>query len=344
MTHISKLHRDQRGSLSPMILTLTIVLVYMIVWILNTGQTIYDKQRTQDTADAVALVHADWTARSLNIMAMNNVAASQALVVGATSAALEMTALDLAKRSGQILLKLKDYTTDWGWGPPSLVPPMPPMPYCPYYQAIVIDFGIIHKACVAFQLFRGTMALAAEGYVVYVHTYYDPLSIASKSGQIIDAMNALNDDLVERLPERIAVNAQTLITLNKVDHVVFHPPCKDAASCDASQEGQGTDLPVQRHISFADPFAYKEMCIAADHGTSAYPAPTTGFTPNMRGAYEKRGFPVGKGPLTAGGKGDKSHIRDHVNDESGMASWLPTWQTFYDAFGPAYYTRSPSRT
>ncbi|WP_411196782.1 TadE/TadG family type IV pilus assembly protein, partial [Rhizobium sp.] len=61
-TLIKRLHRDERGFLSPIILYMTIALALMIVWILNTGQMIYDKQRTQDTADAAALVHADWEA------------------------------------------------------------------------------------------------------------------------------------------------------------------------------------------------------------------------------------------------------------------------------------------
>ncbi|MGO7711744.1 hypothetical protein, partial [Rhizobium johnstonii] len=49
------------------------------------------KSRAEIDADAAALVHADWEARYLNIMAMNNVASSQATVVMATSVAFQMT-------------------------------------------------------------------------------------------------------------------------------------------------------------------------------------------------------------------------------------------------------------
>ena len=115
-TLIKRLHRDERGFLSPIILYMTIALALMIVWILNTGQMIYDKQRTQDTADAAALVHADWEARYLNIMAMNNVASSQATVVMATSVAFQLTTAELALRSGVILAKLAEYSFTDGFG------------------------------------------------------------------------------------------------------------------------------------------------------------------------------------------------------------------------------------
>lgn len=114
-TFIKRLHRDERGFLSPIILYMTIALALMIVWILNTGQMIYDKQRTQDTADAAALVHADWEARYLNIMAMNNVASSQATVVMATSVAFQLTTAELALRSTAILAKLAQYSFTEGF-------------------------------------------------------------------------------------------------------------------------------------------------------------------------------------------------------------------------------------
>lgn len=336
-----RLHRDQRGSLSPMILTVVIVLAYMIVWILNTGQTIYDKQRTQDTADAVALVQADWTARSLNVMAMNNVGASQATVIGATAVAFQATTLEFGERSAEIIEKLEKYMNDHeAWGPPSLVPPMPPMPPCPYYQYIVIDFGIIHKACLAFQGFRMTMAAAAIGYVAYTEVHYNPLAVMAKAFEIINTMNAANKDLFDNLPKRVAANAMTVAHVNDVDHVVFHPPCADAESCSPGSEGQGGDLPVERGID-KDVFAFAEMCYAIEHGSGNDPLPQTQALPPMRDAYQQRGFAMGKGPLTGGGSGDNPHIRDHVNDATELDQWLPNWQTFYDAFGPAYYSNIP---
>ncbi|MBX5186641.1 hypothetical protein HJB86_20620 [Rhizobium sp. NZLR3b] len=329
-TLIKRLHRDERGFLSPIILYMTIALALMIVWILNTGQLIYDKQRTQDTADAAAMVHADWEARYLNIMAMNNVASSQATVVMATSVAFQLTSAELALRSGVILAKLAEYSFTDGFGPASLLPPLPPMPYCPGWEKVPIVGGIIYGACLAFQGFRATEASLAIAYTVKAQIDYDPWGLIVKSSDIIDAMNDLNDYLVESFPQRVGNEALHLVRLNKSDHVVFHPPCE---SCDQAGEGAGGNLPVDRDgINPAS--AYAEMCLAMSRGTE-------GQDPFlMRGEYANRGFPNGKGPLTAGGV-DGSHIRDFVNHKSGIDNALVNFYIFYEAFGPAYLSKVP---
>ncbi|MBB3134621.1 hypothetical protein FHS26_002353 [Rhizobium pisi] len=329
-TFIKRLHRDQRGFLSPIILYMTIALALMIVWILNTGQMIYDKQRTQDTADAAALVHADWEARYLNIMAMNNVASSQATVVMATSVAYQLTTAELALRSGVILAKLAEYSFTEGFGPASLLPPLPPMPYCPGWQKVPIVGGIIYGACLAFQGFRATEATKAIAYTVAAQVKYDPWGLINKSSDIIDAMNDLNDYLVESFPQRVGNEALHLVRLNKSDHVVFHPPCEN---CGQAGEGAGGNLPVDRD-GVNPAAAYTEMCLAMSYGTQ-------GQDPLlMRGEFANRGFPNGKGPLTAGGV-DGSHIRDWVNHESGIDDQLVEFYIFYEAFGPAYLSKVP---
>ncbi|MBY3225987.1 TadE/TadG family type IV pilus assembly protein [Rhizobium laguerreae] len=329
-TLIKRLHRDERGFLSPIILYMTIALALMIVWILNTGQMIYDKQRTQDTADAAALVHADWEARYLNIMAMNNVASSQATVVMATSVAFQLTTAELALRSTAILAKLAQYSFTEGLGPASLLPPMPPMPYCPGWQKVPVVGGIIYGACLAFQGVRAIGATKALAYTVKAQLDYDPWGLIEKSSDIIDAMNDLNDYLVESFPQRVGNEALHLVRLNKSDHVVFHPPCE---SCNDAGEGAGGNLPVDRDgINPAS--AYAEMCLAMTYGTQ-------GQDPFlMRGEFANRGFPNGKGPLTAGGV-DGSHIRDWVNHESGIDDALVDFYIFYEAFGPAYLSKIP---
>ncbi|MBY2995991.1 hypothetical protein HF263_13985 [Rhizobium leguminosarum] len=329
-TLIKRLHRDERGFLSPIILYMTIALALMIVWILNTGQMIYDKQRTQDTADAAALVHADWEARYLNIMAMNNVASSQATVVMATSVAFQLTTAELALRSTAILAKLAQYSFTEGLGPASLLPPMPPMPHCPGWQKVPVVGGIIYGACLAFQGVRAIGATKAIAYTVKAQIDYDPWGLIVKSSDIIDAMNDLNDYLVESFPQRVGNEALHLVRLNKSDHVVFHPPCE---SCNNAGEGAGGNLPVDRDgINPAS--AYAEMCLAMTYGTQ-------GQDPLlMRGEFANRGFPNGKGPLTAGGV-DGSHIRDWVNHESGIDDALVDFYIFYEAFGPAYLSKIP---
>ncbi|MGO6819954.1 hypothetical protein ACCS67_34875, partial [Rhizobium brockwellii] len=66
--------------------------------------------------------------RYLNIMAMNNVASSQATVVMAPSVAFQLTTAELAVRSAAILAKHAEYSFTEGFGPASLLPPLTPMP------------------------------------------------------------------------------------------------------------------------------------------------------------------------------------------------------------------------
>jgi hypothetical protein len=323
-----RLHRDERGNLSPLILFLTIALAYMIVWILNTGQMIYDKQRTQDTADAAALVHADWEARYLNIMAMNNVASSQATVVLATSVAYEATLLELFARAGAIEAKLAQYIGKDGLGPAPLF-----APYCPTWGKVPIFGSFIQAACTGFQVFRMAAALRAQAYFAIANYKYNPFNTAIRARKIISAMNSMNDYLVDSFPERVGNEALNIVKVNDADHLVFHPACTSRAggTCSGSKEGQGGDLPVERPRIKAG-VAYQEMCSAMSGGTQAYGPFVT------RGEYEKRGFPKGKGPLTAGGT-DQRHIRDFVNDESDVGAQLRDFYDFYEIFGPKYLTK-----
>jgi len=332
---LTRLHRDQRGFLSPIILFMVIALAYMIIWILNTGQMVYDKQRTQDTADAAALVHADWNARYLNIMAMNNVASSQATVILATSTAYQLTLIELAARSTVILAKLTEYSTRDGWGDPSWRLPTG-APYCPVYSKIPLIGGIIYAACVGFQGIRAIGATKALAYTATSMIRYNPPGLILKSKNIISAMNDMNDYLVDSFPGRVGNEALNLVRIDDADHLVFHPACSSGSSCDRSKEGQGGNLPVERDV-LKGGVAYAEMCMAMSGGTQSY-----GFGLSMRGEYSKRGFPAGKGPLTAGGV-DGRHIRDYVNDESGTDTELPFFYLWYESFGPGYYTTIPVR-
>lgn len=328
-----RLHRDERGFLSPIIIFMLVALAYMIVWILNTGQMVYDKQRTQDTADAAALVHADWSARSLNVMAMNNVAASQATVILATSTAYQLTLAELEARSLTIAAQLARFSASSGLGEGSRYLPTG-APYCGFYASIPFVGGFIQAACVAFQVWRGIGAVRATAYVVASMKDYNPPGLISKSRKIIKAMNEMNTYLVDSFPERVGNEALNLVRVDDADHLVFHPACKSAKTCRRSSEGQGGDLPVEKGTA-KGAIAYAEMCLAMSKGTTSLGAGAASL--QMRGEYAKRGFPSGKGPLTAGGV-DGRHIRDFVNDESETDEELPAFYDWYEIFGPGYYT------
>ncbi|MBB6487049.1 hypothetical protein GGD46_004349 [Rhizobium lusitanum] len=254
----------------------------------------------------------------------------------ATSTAYQLTIAELSVRSAAILAKLGQYSTENGWGDPTWRLPTG-APYCPVYDDIPIVGPILYAACVGFQGIRSAGALEALGYVAASMLKYNPPGLISKSHDIISAMNDMNDYLVDSFPERVGNEALHLARLDDVDHVVFHPACDAGASCNHSKEGQGGDLPVERNTA-ESAASYYELCTAMTNGTQSY---AVGL--QMRGEFAKRGFPIGKGPLTAGGT-DGRHIRDFVNDKSGTDTQLPAFYEFYEAFGPGYYTSIPVKS
>lgn len=338
-TFLQRLHRDERGLISPLILFLAIGLAYMIVWILNTGQLVADKQRTQNTADAAALVQAEWGARYLNVMAMNNIGSAQATVVAATSVAYGVTLAELAVRSGVIAAKLVEYSATDGFGPAPLF-----APYCPTWGKIPLIGGFIQAACTGFQVFRGIGAARAAAYVLSAMEDYRPIptpihpdSVAGKATDIIAAMDAMNDYLVKSFPERVATEGLHLVKANDADHLVYHPPCKKAGGCRSSQEGQGGDLPVDNG-ALEKAVAYQEFCDAMQAGSRGVAIGPVSVA--VRTGFSDRGYAMNKGPQSAGGI-DNRPIRDFVNDIGETDTELPFFYIWYEAFGPAYYTKVP---
>lgn len=329
---LHRLHRDDRGLISPLVLFLAIALAYMIVWILNTGQMVADKQRTQNTADAAALVQAEWGARSLNIMAMNNIGAAQATVVAATSTAYGLALAELLARSGVVAAKLAEYSGTDGLGPPPLF-----APYCPTWGKIPLIGGFIQAACTAFQVFRGIGAVRAAAYVGTSMWSYNPVAVTAKAIDIIDGMDAMNDYLVASFPERVAGEGLHLVRANDADHLVYHPPCKDASGCRSSQEGQGGDLPVKGG-AVEKAVAYQEFCDAMQAGSRGVQLGPVSVS--VRTGFADRGYSMNKGPQSAGGI-DGRPIRDFVNDVGGTDTELPAFYIWYEAFGPAYWTSIP---
>ncbi len=86
----SKLHSDTRGHAVPLFLLNAIALLLVVLLVLNTAEHLRRKIEVQNAADAHALTQATWTARTMNLMAMNQVAMTQALAVSVGAEALQI--------------------------------------------------------------------------------------------------------------------------------------------------------------------------------------------------------------------------------------------------------------
>jgi hypothetical protein len=84
-------------------------LVMLLGLVFNTSEQIIDKTRSQNGIDAAVMTQATWTARSLNIMSMNNVAITQAHAINVIGTALLPELIEL---SGQSIKKFGEYLRD----------------------------------------------------------------------------------------------------------------------------------------------------------------------------------------------------------------------------------------
>lgn len=103
-----RLHGDERGQLIPLFMLGIMTLVFLVTMIINTGRQMNDKTLVQNGADAVVITHANWVARSLNVISMNNAGITQAFSTAVLAAALasisdESGAETLSRRARQSL-------------------------------------------------------------------------------------------------------------------------------------------------------------------------------------------------------------------------------------------------
>ncbi len=83
------LNKRRRGAVAMMAVAGMIPAATILAANMNSGQMTNDRRVVQDGADALAMMHGDWTARALNIISMNQVGATQALTVAIGSEALD---------------------------------------------------------------------------------------------------------------------------------------------------------------------------------------------------------------------------------------------------------------
>lgn len=78
---------NQLGQIMVMAMFMIIPFVLLVAMVFNTGEHIKRRIETQNSADSAAITQATWSARAMNVMAMNNVAISQSFVVNVVGTA-----------------------------------------------------------------------------------------------------------------------------------------------------------------------------------------------------------------------------------------------------------------
>jgi|GEM_PF-5296976 len=294
---LCRLHRDQRGQVLPLMILGIAGFVLLVGMVINTGQSTADRMLVQNGADAAVITQASWAARSLNIMAMNNVGQSQMFTAFMVTEALSWTMAEAAKEAIEQITAVQRVARA-------------------YASACGIFYGVCYAAIVAAGSVIPVAALAALGII---EVQYRPISHGVPTSiKLMNAFAAMNQHIVEGFPALSGQVVRDISNKNGVDEFFFYPPCekrsgsgKGGCKAQRNRAGQesGTDLPVVGGDGLSI-LSIRQMCRGADQGTTS--------TFHHRGNYATHGFPQGYGPYTysGAGSGSERHARNYVNKKS----------------------------
>ena len=235
-----RLHGCRDGQVMPAFLIGGMTLVMLVVWTLNTGHHVTRKIEVQNAADAATMTQANWTARHMNVMSMNNTAMVQSLAVAVAAEAMTLIAGEVIVTAGINLANS---------GPTAIsscaacaVPPFVSCILCAQSTASTISAGTAL-----------TLAGIAEVNLADITFGLDYHDLAV-------GFSEMNDHLANTFPEFSYQVNRALAQLNEVDDPLYYPRVN-------TQTGAAsTALPVE-----VDPLSQSsaEFCGSAYTGTFA---------------------------------------------------------------------------
>lgn len=363
LARLTRFHADRRGSYTLISVFGAIPFVFLVLQILNVGSVNLDRMRAQNAADALAQTHAQWTARSLNTISMNNVAMTQAATVAVGSAALHGALIELGARgtavSGNIaahgvkvcapfVKKAYDLAqaaqaaaalavTGIGAAVPAAL------------AAAAVTAAASAVICTAEHALSSVPALVSVGYAGTMTALYTPVYGVISSNKATDALSAVNERIHERTPEEIGRILQAVARVDGADAFYVHRDCSDGLfgeECDSGDAALGMPLPADEY----HPSALPEFCFQSN--TRLVEALTGGLVGDTLGAggtvlntlgtvsamaagrtgyatMADRKFPGKKSPYTRGGSKKYRYVPDHIVKKTRISQFLRAFDNFY---------------
>ncbi|MXQ09733.1 hypothetical protein GQ651_17950 [Alphaproteobacteria bacterium GH1-50] len=297
--------RTRRGAMAMVAVAAMVPVSGMISSNMNASQMVDDRRQTQDAADALAALHGTWTARSLNIISMNNVTTAQLMSVAVGSEALLFTTNYLAMKASLMV----GHVTAHG---AAQCPPKSKNPIAAGIEAILWT-----APCTAWHAGIALPAVHAGLRMVDINKDFDPAHGVDVATRALKAIDGMNRALVARHPEAMAEIARGYHTLLEIDAHHFADPCNGAGlrQCRRTNTDFGMALPL-------DPQDFEQLVrLGQVMETGSLGIDTT---------FRKRGFAMGKGPLSDGGRGRHRHLREFINAITGIGDDLYEFRRFYD--------------
>ncbi len=271
---------------------------------MNSGQMTNDRRAVQDAADALAMMHGQWTARSLNIISMNQVAATQAMTVAIGSEALDGTLQELEITAWAAIGYISAHAL-------ANCPPRSPFP------ANLVEAAYWTTPCLFQHGLTARPAISTLQDIADIEDRYDPEHGMNVANRVLRAIEGMNRGLFNRHPRAMREIAEDYAEVYDLDDFHFADPCIDApgATCDRTNSHDGMALPIEP----GGLQARTQFCAAMNFGT------TSQFT-----TFATRGFPMGAGPMQFGGGSGNPVVRDHINDDTGIARELHQFKDYYE--------------
>lgn len=303
--------KRRRGAVAAVAVASMIPITTMFAASFNGGQMIEDRRTVQDAADALAMMHGTWSARSLNVLTMNNVTTTQAVTLALGSEALNGTLIELDGTAlvvlgyiaGHLAIDCLIYSID------------------PVSLAWNAGCSLNHAAA-------GVKAGEALIETARIRRRFNPRQGMRTAQKAMDAIEGMNQALVTRFPRSIAEMGLQYAKDHGIDDFHFADPCEGQgpANCASNNSRDGMALPIDPIPMFnftpSNLTARAEYCVAMQFGT---------IGPNLRyTTFAQRGFPNGSGPLTYGGSTGNPQLMQHIHDTTRIGPALNDFKRHYD--------------
>ncbi|MEM1164560.1 MAG: hypothetical protein AAGJ28_26825, partial [Pseudomonadota bacterium] len=315
------LGRRRRGAVAVLAVATMVPVTTMLAAHMNAGQMIEDRRQVQDAADALAEMHGAWTARSLNTLSMNNVTTTQAVTLALGSESLNGTLWEMVGTAAAIQAYVMLY-------------------HLPA-QCIIYSIDPASLAWNAFCAYtHGTAivpATQAQIDAADIWSDFDPRHGMNTAEKAMDAIEGMNQAIIQRFPRAIAEMGAEYAAAHGVDDFYFDDPCEGPGpgTCATSASSDGMALPIEPiPVSPLDAngnvnLSRAEFCAAMQFGT-----PPPGL---KLATFDDRGFPQGSGPLRYSGPSGNKSVRNHINDLTEIHDPLSTMKRAYQRRGIPIY-------
>ena len=297
------LSRRRKGAIALVAIAGMVPTAGMLTASMNSSQMIDDRRATQDAADAVSRMHGAWTARSMNILAMNAVTETQLLTVALGSESLQGTLVEqqlaviaalghISSHGSQECQSRLPYGLDAAW-----------VPIC----------WVIHGLAMI-------PAIIAEVRLITIWLDYDPGHGIDVARRGLNAIEGMNRALLERHPRVIHEIGEDYAEVLDIEEFHFDDPCASDLSenCEDGRTHDGMSLPIEEGGMLHNAYRCAVM--------------RTGTTVRSTGFYN-RDFEIGRGPLM---HDSGETVRDFINEETGVGEMLHDFKEAYDDGGIAH--------